>query len=252
MTPFTFSTVSAALFACAALGAGASAAAPAVPGGLYAGYYQEDPRTNPEDPTPGAFVLTLPDGDAAFNGAMFFTYVGCQNNNVGKVKGAKKGVDLSGTWAGAIDGSAQSGPYSGKYDASAGHYKGVYAVAGGKQTRNVEGCIQYVIGANGSWEMFPVEQNQPAGFKLSLAARRLSWDQLPQAALTLVYVIDPALARTGGANPVKFQTVLPGPGASYSMAAAELEGGKEYVAAVLVSNDKAQRIAFGTRRFTAP
>ena len=31
---------------------------------LYVGWYQEDPLTNPEDPTPGSVHLSLPAGDS--------------------------------------------------------------------------------------------------------------------------------------------------------------------------------------------
>ena len=230
----------------------AVAAGPLVPGGLYVGYYQEDPRTNPEDPTPGAFVLKLPEQDAAFEGAMFFTFVGCQTSNVGKVKGVKAGRSLSGDWSGMIDGSAQAGPYQGAYDAARGSYAGTYANAGGKQFKTIPGCIRYYIGPNGTWEMFPVEQNQPATFKVALAGGAVSWPSVPNAARTLVYLIDPAAAQAGGVNPVKFQTVLPGQATSFTLAAAGLTRGKEYIVATLVSNRQAARIAFGSKRFMAP
>jgi len=77
----------------AALLSAAPLAAPAAagPDGLYVGYYQEDPASNPEDPTPGSIYLSLPAGDNAFAGSMFFTYVGCQTSNVGLVSGRKTG-----------------------------------------------------------------------------------------------------------------------------------------------------------------
>lgn len=237
------------------LGSGAAAAAPAstaAPGGLYVGYYQEDPRTNPEDPMPGAFVLTVPDKDAAFNGAMFFTFVGCQSSNVGAVKGVKAGASLSGSWSGNIDNSAQSGPYQGTYDQVSGAYRGVYSNSAGKQFKSIAGCIQYYIGPNGTWEMFPVEKSQPAGFSLDVANGRASWKAVPNTAMTLVYVIDAASAQAGKGNPVKFQTILPGKASQFPLAAAGLTKGKEYIAVVLVNDAKAQRLAFASKRFTAP
>ena len=44
---------------------------------------------------PGAFVLNLPEKDSAFDGDMYFTYIGCQSSNVGSVKGRKSGIALS-------------------------------------------------------------------------------------------------------------------------------------------------------------
>jgi hypothetical protein len=233
---------------------GAIAADKAAPGGLYVGYYQEDPLTNPEDPTPGAFVLTLPENDASFGGAMFFTYVGCQHNNVGDVKGTKAGYNLSGSWSGNVDNSMQSGPYKGTYDPGTGSYKGVYSVSGGKQFKKIENCIQYYIGPNGTWEMFPVEQNQPASFKVTVTPSKVSWNVVPNAAMTLVYVIDPAAAKAGTGNPVKFQTIVMGKTASLNVAAVPtvLTKGKEYIIATLVNDGKAKRIAFGTKRFVVP
>jgi hypothetical protein len=230
----------------------ANAAATSAPGGLYVGYYQEDPLTNPEDPTPGAFVLNLPENDASFNGDMYFTYVGCQHNNVGKVKGVKAGLALSGSWSGTVDASPQSGPYKGTYDPASGYYKGVYTASGGKQFKNIQGCIQYYIAPNGTWEMFAVEQNQPAAFKVNIAGSKVSWAAVPGAAMTLVYVLDPAVAKAGGGNPVKFQTLIPGNGANFNFAPIGLNKGKEYIAVALVSNKNAARVAFASKRFVAP
>lgn len=222
------------------------------PGGLYVGYYQEDPRSNPEDPTPGAFVLKLPDGDAPFDGAMFFTFVGCQRSNVGKVKGVKTGNELKGTWAGAIDDGPQSGPYSGTYDPETGYYKGVYSVAGGKQFKNIEGCIQYHIGPNGTWEMFKVGQNQPASFKVDVAGSAVSWRAVPNGAMTLVYVIDPKVAQAGSGNPVVFQTIVPAQVTRFNLKTAGLTKGKEYIGVALINNRKSERVAFASKQFVAP
>lgn len=236
----------------ALVGGHAVAAEKSAPGGLYVGYYQEDPLTNPEDPMPGAFVLNLPENDASFDGDMFFTYVGCQSRNVGRVKGAKAGLGLSGTWSGMVDASAQSGPYKGTYDPAAGYYKGVYTNGAGKQFKNIQDCIQYYIAPKGTWEMFAVEQNQPATFKVDVTGAKASWASVPGAAMTLVYVLDPVAAKSGGGNPVKFQTIIPGKGASFDFAASGLNKGKEYIAVALVSNQGAARMAFASKRFVAP
>jgi hypothetical protein len=228
------------------------AAAVAAPGGLYVGYYQEDPRTNPEDPMPGAFVLKLPDQDAAFGGAMFFTFVGCQTSNVGAVKGVKAGAALSGSWSGTIDGSVQTGAYSGTYDKAASAYKGVYVNAGGKQHKTIAGCIEYYIGPNGTWAMFPVEQNQPAGFQLNVTGGKVSWAAVPNTAMTLVYLVDAAAALAGTGNPIKAQTILPGQVTGFPLQGTGLVKGKEYIVVALVNTPQARRAAFASKRFVAP
>ena len=39
------------------------------------------------------------------------------NSNVGTVGGSKNDLSLSGQWSGTVDGSPQSGTYTGTYDA---------------------------------------------------------------------------------------------------------------------------------------
>ena len=201
---------------------------------------------------PGAFVLNLPEKDAAFEGAMFFTFVGCQSSNVGTVKGNKAGYALSGTWSGDVDNSAQSGPYQGSYDPAGGSYKGVYSNSAGKQFKDIPGCVQYYIGPNGSWEMFAVEQNQPASFNIAVSASKVSWSKVANAAMTLVYLIEPATAKAGGANPIKFQTLVPAQVTNFTIPKRGLIKGKEYIVATLITDRKAKRLAFASKRFVAP
>lgn len=246
----------AALSACGGGGSSEDTASPAPPpvpsappGGLYVGYYQEDPATNPEDPMPGAYSLNLPQGDGSFSGSMYFTYVGCQSSNVGTVSGSKSNLLLSGSWSGPVDGLMQSGSYTGTFNAATQSYSGTYLNAGGKQFRDLQPCIQYTIAPNGTWEMFPVEAHVPSGFSVSLSGRTLSWSATTDAAFTLVYVLDPAIATTSG-DPVVWQTVL---GAATSVAipsSVTLTSGKEYIAVVGVSNTAHQRTAFSSLRFT--
>jgi hypothetical protein len=222
------------------------------PGGLYVGYYQEDPATNPEDPTPGAFSLNLPDTNSAFAGSMFFTYVGCQTSNVGTVAGTKTDGALSGTWSGTIDGGAESGTYSGSFQSATQSYSGTYTTDGGKKSRDISGCINYFIAPNGTFEMFAVEAAVPAGFTVQVAGRSISWSATSGAALTLVYVLDRAAAQSGSGNPVRWQTVVIGssPNSATVPANVTLQAGTEYIAAVGIGDGAAQRIAFGSRRFT--
>jgi hypothetical protein len=221
----------------------------AVPGGLYVGYYQEDPATNPEDAVPGAFSLNLPNGNASFSGSMFFTYVGCQTSNVGAVSGSKLDLGLSGAWSGTIDGSAQSGTYTGSYQTASQSYAGTYTNSGGKQLRNLQPCITYTIAPNGSWEMFPIEAAVPAGFTVLVSGRTVSWSATSGAALTLVYLLDPVIAQSSG-NPVLWQTVVSGPTNSAAIpGTVALQAGKEYIAVVGVGDASSRRSAFGSKRF---
>lgn len=219
------------------------------PGGLYVGYYQEDPLTNPEDPTFGAFSLNLPTNDSTFQGSMFFTYVGCQTSNVGAVAGTKSGISLSGTWSGTLDGLLQSGTFTGGYNSNASSYSGTYVNSGGKQFRDLRPCIQYYIAPNGTWEMFAVGTNTPATFRTSFASRNVAWTSVAGAAYTLVYLLDPVIAQTSG-NPVLWQTVVPNGVAVTVPNTIALQAGKEYVAVVGISDSAFKRIAFGSSRFT--
>ncbi len=246
-----------ALVAC---GSGGDAAAPAPaaapgpasvtpPGGLYVGYYAEDPINNPEDPTLGAFSLNLPNSNGNFSGSMFFTYVGCQTTNVGMVTGTKSDLALSGMWSGTVDGLAQSGGYSGTYDSTSLFYQGTYTNSAGKQYRDLRPCIEYYIAANGRWEMFPVDARVPASFAPTVSGRTISWTAVVGAAQTLVYVLDPVIAQSSG-NPVVWQSIF-GPVASATVPASiALQAGKEYVAVVGIANAAGARVAFASRRFT--
>jgi hypothetical protein len=224
-------------------------AAPAMPpGGLYLGYYAEDPASNPEDPMLGAFTLNLPAGNGDFSGSMSFTYVGCQTSNVGIVTGTKTDLTLSGTWSGTVDGVPQSGPYSGTFDATNLSYAGIYSNAGGKQYRDLRPCIAYYIAPAGTWEMFPAEMSVPASFIVGVSGRTISWSAVHGAALSLVYVIDPAIAQ-GTGNPVVWQAVVP-PGVGAQVpAAVALQTGRPYVVAIGIVNQAGQRLAFGSARF---
>jgi hypothetical protein len=224
----------------------------AAPAGLYVGYYQEDPLTNPEDPTSGAFVLNLPDKDSAFNGAMYFTYVGCQTSNVGSVVGTKTGNALSGTWSGTVDGSAQSGLYNGTYDSGIGNYQGVYSNSGGKQFKSISNCIQYYIGPNGTWAMFPIEQNLPKTFAVVVNSALVSWVMPVGGASSLLYVIDPVIAQSGSGNPTKYQTILPANTSTFNLGLLGLTSGKEYIVAALINSNSSIRLAFGSKKFIAP
>ena len=250
----TLLAASAILGACGGGGGGEPPVEPGTtaPGGLYVGYYQEDPVTNPEDPVPGVFSLNLPAGNGAFSGSMYFTYVGCQTSNVGIVGGTKTDAALAGTWSGTVDGLAQSGSYSGNYSQAIGSYSGTYSNAGGKQFRDLRPCIQYTIAPKGTWEMFPVETQVPAAsLDVTVVARTVNWKSVGGAVFSLVYVLDEAVAKSTG-NPVVWQALIAAGTSAVIPANVLLQPGKVYIAAVGVSDAARQRLAFGSRRFTQP
>ena len=172
-------------------------------------------------------------------------------SNVGTVGGSKNDLSLSGQWSGTVDGSPQSGTYTGTYDADTHFYSGTYANNGGKQYRDLRPCIQYTIAPKGTWEMFPVEARVPAGFSIAVAGRSISWSATTGAASALVYVMDPVIAQ-GSGNPVLWQAVVnPGMAATIP-ATVPLQSGKEYIAVVGLSNSAHERLAFSSLRFTQP
>lgn len=231
-------------------------AAPIIPapGGVYVGYFQEDVTNNPEDAIAGAFVLSVPATDANSGTKLSMTYAGCQTSNFGNDTGIKTGNAYGASWSGLLDATAQSGSIFATYDPATGYYSGVYSNAKGKQLLNLPACTQYYMAALGKLEIFPIEKNLPASFTLNLnaGANTVSWASVAGTASTLVYVLDPVLAQSGNLNPIKAHALLPGTSTSYSLAAAGLSSGKEYIAVSLLSNSSSARLAFGSKRFTAP
>jgi hypothetical protein len=224
----------------------------AAPGGAYIGYYQENPLTNPEDPVPGAIYLRLPAADGAFSGDMFFTYVGCQSSNLGGVSGRKSGASLSGSWSGMVDDRAQRGAFTGSYDATNGYYAGTYTNAGGKQHRDLNPCIEYYIAPDGSWALFPVERNLPAGFEIRVTSNAVRWATREGVEGSLVTIFDAATLAASQGNAIVWQTILESDSHMTSLRPAGLVSGREYVVSVIVLGEAAKRLAFGSRRFVAP
>lgn len=231
-------------------------AAPLVPApqGLYVGYYQEDRVNNPEDPATGAFVLGVPEmvTGSKTGVKLAMTYASCQTTTLLDVTGSVGGNLYGGPWAGKVDGLEQKGSYLGSYDSVSGYFGGVYTNGNGKQLINIPACKQYYLAANGKWEVFPAEKNLPGSFAISISSTMVSWNTLPAVTTALAYVLDPVLAQSGAANPVMSHQVLPGTTSSYSFAAAGLVSGKEYLAVTSLSNSSGERVAFGSKRFTAP
>ncbi|NPC56658.1 CARDB domain-containing protein [Caenimonas soli] len=228
-----------------------SAPGAGAPGGLYVGYYAEDPVTNPEDPTPGALYLQLPAGSTAFAGAMYFTFAGCQSANVGAISGTKTDTALDGTWSGTVDGSGQSGAYSGSFNANGGFFAGTYTVAGGKQFQDIPGCIQYFIAPGGTWEIAPVGTSVPSTFTLNGAGTRVNWTSPAGAALTLLSVIDEAVAVTGSPNAAVYQTLIGAGAQLFDLSSVGgLVIGRTYVVTVTAMGGGGQRVGVASIRMT--
>jgi len=224
----------------------------AAPSGAFIGYYQENPRTNPEDPVPGAIYLRLPASDGPFSGDMFFTYIGCQSSNLGNVSGMKRGTALTGNWSGTVDDVPQRGMFRGRYDAATDSYTGTYTNAGGKQHRDLNPCIEYYIAPDGTWALFPVERNLPADFEIRLTGNSVRWTSTPGAAGIHITIYDAATLESPKGNAIVWQTLLEPGARAASLRDARLQSGKEYVVSVALIGDAAQRLAYGSKRFTAP
>jgi hypothetical protein len=205
------------------------------PGGLYVGYYMEDAVNNPEDPTPGALYLRLPQGDSTFSGDMYFTYVGCQSQNVGTISGNKSQLDLVGRWAGTVDNLLQRGDYSGRFQPALGIYQGTYTNAGGKQFRDLSPCITYYIAALGTWELFPVGQTFSSNTTpqaVSVRGNTVSGQVPAGTEACLVSAIDQATAQNGTGNAIVWQTVVPGVISNATIPTSALQSGRTYIASV--------------------
>lgn len=221
----------------------------AAPGGPYIGYYQENPESNPEDPMPGAIYLRLPAADAPFSGDMYFTYVGCQSSNVGTVTGRKVGAALSGNWSGTVDERAQRGGFTGSYSAATGFYSGTFTNAGGKQHRDLSPCIEYTIAPDGTWALFPVERNLPAGFEIRVTPNAARWARQPGAEGSLVTIFDAATLAAAQGNAIVSQSFLDAGRHMFSLSQIDLVSGREYILSVTVLSEAGDRLAFGSTRF---
>lgn len=222
------------------------------PGGIYIGYYQEDPLTNPEDPTMGSVYLNLPASDSRFSGSMYFTYVGCQNNNVGTISGVKKTGSLNGNWTGTLDGTNQKGSFDGTYSSAKNAYTGTFNVAGGKQHIDIPSCISYFIAPKGTFELFAVGKSTPGSFSVSLSGNSVSWAPPGGVMMTLVFVLDPAIASSGQGNATVWQTLVMGPQGTANLGGAKLVSGHAYVIAVSTADSNFRRLSFASKPFTAP
>ncbi len=173
---------------------------------LYTGYYSEDAASNPEDPTIGSVYLSLPE-QGAFKGSMYFTYYGCQSNNVGSVSGTKTANNLSANWTGKIDGTNQSGSFSGTYNNTKNSYSGTYTVNKGKQKVVIDDCIEYYIAPHGTWVLY-AQNTSSIDNSCSVSNGVASWNPPADAAISVVAIIDKNLANSGANNAIISQQVI--------------------------------------------
>ena len=230
--------------------------ATSAPAGLYVGHYQEDRANNSEDPMPGSFYLNLPDGNAAFNGEMSFTYVGCQSSNVGTVSGTKNNLALSGNWTGTVDGVGVGGPYQGTYDVATQRYSGIYNNAGGKVHVTVQNCIDYHVAAYGTWEMSPIQARSPNDFTVSVSGGNVVWADVSGTSQWLASVYDLLLAQTGSQAVVR-QALIPAINGStadqaVALSSLGLVSGRAYVLAITAFGAENQRLGYTSSSYTAP
>ena len=195
--------------------------------------------------------MYLPEGDAAFSGAMSFTYVGCGSADVGAVSGNKSGTALTGQWSGTVDGHVVGGPYSGRFEAATARYSGTYTNSGGKVP--VPEC-GHSIAAYGTWEMVATEARSPADFVANASSGQVGWTDVAGTAYWLASVYDVVKAQ-GGTDAVVAQNVIlaqSNSAAEQTVSLAGLTSGRAYVLAVTAFNGNYQRIGYTSLRYTAP
>ncbi len=174
---------------------------------LYIGYYQEDATNNPEDPTLGALMFSVPGSSGAFAGQMPFSYAGCTAGvDLGVIRGSRSGASLAGTWSGSLDGTSVGGAFSGGYDAAADSFSGSYTNSAGK-LRVAVGACAYFVAAGGSFKVYGSAASDPAGFTLAATATTtptLSWTSRGAGVLYTARVFDHACLVADASNAACF------------------------------------------------
>jgi len=224
----------------------------AAPGGLHLGFYLEDPITNPEDPMPGSFYLRLPIGDSQYSGAMSFTFIGCQTQNVGNVSGTKSGAQLSGIWSGSIDGTPQSGTYAAEYDPLKAMYLGTYTNDKGKQYIDLWPCIAYAIAPNGEIGLFRPGTRAPANFLSGVGPNLIYWAPRPRTNVYLVSIYDLEKVRNDEIGAIVYQKIMDGRARCMLKSLASLEPGKTYLYAVVAFDIQRNLLGHTSGQFKMP
>ncbi len=217
-------------------------------GELHVGYYLEDPLNNPEDPVPGSLFLNIPDSDGAFAGEMYFTYQGCQSENLGAVAGTRQSNSLSGNWAGTVDNTSQSGGFVGS-QANPGVFSGTYSVDGGKQQIVVEDCVEYFIAANGTWTLSSINQPAPNDDLIDYLDGRITWQAVDNALFAHCQLIDVARANCNESSAVLWQSLAQATAEQIDIPLDLLVDGDEYLVSCGQFDDQAAPLAFSKALF---
>jgi len=93
----------------------------------------------------------------------------------------------------------------------------------------------------------------PESFGIKVSSSTVSWTPPPGVMMTLVYVLDPELAKTKGARATTWQTLLLGPGKhSADLRQARMKPGHSYVVAVKLNDASMKPAAFASKAMLAP
>ncbi len=204
-------------------------------------------------------MLSLPAANADFAGSMFFSFVGCQPLNVGRISGKKEQNSLTGNWSGTLDGSLQGGTYNGTYDPANVLYSGTYTVNAGKQFRDLSPCIVYYIAAFGAWELFASEttvSSETTRLSMVPTSSNATWYPPVGTQRSLVGVIDIEAATNGAANAVVWQRLVAHPAANTAannaitedIPPSVMQAGRSYLVAA-ISYQNGRRVYYSGKTF---
>ena len=244
-------------------------AAITVPEGLYVGYFQEDPLTNPEDPVPGTMYLMVSAANGLHYGAMSFKYADCQKNSIATFNGKITNSGIEGQWSGVIDNLLQSGTYSGSYEARQHRLSGKYSNTQGKQFRDLRPCIEYTIAPNGTWELFHIDKttknktpenntgksttetdNNPNSAAITVVSTTVYWKIPANLEFTLLSVIDTDLANKSNEQAITFQKIIPGSQRQLILPADAMTSGRNYIVSVTMQTTD-HKISYSRKFITA-
>lgn len=216
--------------------------------GLFVGYYSEDPTArNPNSndlPHYSLLYINVPASGSGFTGVMDAKLLACQiGADIATISGSKSGANITGTWSGTFDAVAQSGSFTGTYNAASLSYYGDYTVSGGLQLIPVPSCgIQYSVYPKGTWEALPVGGGSPVTFTLQTSGLQVTWVPEAGTVMTMISVIDEQDALGGATGAVKYlNKSVQGPASFNLGAVAGLVAGRTYLVSVTTATTYSQR-----------
>ena len=142
---------------------------------IYLGYYTENEKANPEDPTSGLLVACMPSSSGTFKTQFLFSYYGCMGGiDYGTVNGSRTKDRVGGTWSGTVDGVGIGGGFNGSWDGA--KFSGIWDNRGGKVRVQVGSC-RYYVAPNGHWWLYPLNSDE-GGLNISVSGRppQISWN----------------------------------------------------------------------------